>query len=399
MGPRDLADFLVADAADAAERGEMQQLQDGLEQLDQLDGFAGTALTASLVHGLRVAWEGGWQPADVVRAATKRLDAAHADLAAEMISMEAASGSGSRTGMPAAWAAQLGAIQRPVRSDEQRWSEPAALRRGVVLLGLLMYLPRLPHFLPPPSRWDRARPSRQDAARGADSRVLEKVRVLLAKAESTEFEEEADALTAKAQEMMARYSIDQAMLARATAGEEPSGRRLGIDDPYAQGKANLLAAIAGANRCRSVWLEGYGFSTVVGFPHDIDIVEVLNMSLLVQATRAMTASGTVRDSAGRSRTRSFRQSFMFAFARRIGERLEVATRVATHEASAVHGRDLLPVLAGRMTAVDDAFQAMFPDLIATSARISNLAGWAAGQAAADLANLGPDQQLSPGLAV
>ena len=124
-----------------------------------------------------------------------------------------------------------------------------------------------------------------------DGRVLEKVRGLLAKAESTEFEDEADALTAKAQELMARYSIDQAMVARETDSEEPSGRRIGVDDPYAQGKANLLAVIAGANRCRSVWLASYGFSTVVGFAGDIDIVEVLYLSLLVQATRAMTCVG------------------------------------------------------------------------------------------------------------
>jgi hypothetical protein len=106
----------------------------------------------------------------------------------------------------------------------------------------------------------------------------------------------------------------------------------------------------------------------------------------------------VRDSAGRSRTRSFRQAFLFAFAERIGERLEVATRVATEAANDVHGSDLLPVLAGRMTAVDDAFHAMFPDLVASSARITNMAGWAAGRAAADLAHLGPEQQLSSAVA-
>jgi hypothetical protein len=198
---------------------------------------------------------------------------------------------------------------------------------------------------------------------------------------------------------MARYAIDQARVAGEVSGEAPGGRRIGVEDPYAQGKANLLAAIASVNRCRAVWMEGYGFATVVGYPNDVDIVEVLYMSLLVQATRAMTASGAVRDSAGRSRTRSFRQSFLLSFARRIGERLEAATQVAQTEASDVHGGRLLPVLAGRIAAVDDAFDAMFPDLVSTSARISNLAGWAAGRAAADLAHLGSDQQRLPGVAV
>ena len=146
-------------------------------------------------------------------------------------------------------------------------------------------------------------------------------------------------------------------------------------------------------------MSGFGFSSVVGFPGDLEIVELLYMSLLVQATRAVTTSGAVRDSSGRSRTRSFRQSFMFAFARRIGERLEAATRSATDAATDVHGDELLPVLAGRLTAVDEAFESMFPDLVATTVRISNLAGWAAGRAAADLAHLGPDQQLGPGVEV
>jgi hypothetical protein len=229
--------------------------------------------------------------------------------------------------------------------------------------------------------------------------VLEKVRALLAKAESTEFDEEADALTAKAQELMARYAIDQAMVASTETDERPGGRRIGVDDPYAQGKANLVAEIASANRCQTVWMSRYGFSTVVGYASDVEIVEVLYTSLLVQATRAMTASGAVRDSAGRSRTRSFRQSFILSFAARIGERLRAATRVATDEASDVHGSTLLPVLAGRSAAVNDVFEEIFPDLISVSSRISNVAGWRAGRVAADLADLGPDQQVLPGVAV
>ena len=53
--------------------------------------------------------------------------------------------------------------------------------------------------------------------------MLDKVRALLAKAESTEFPEEAGALTSRAQQLMARYSIDHALLAAQTGsrGEKP----------------------------------------------------------------------------------------------------------------------------------------------------------------------------------
>ena len=399
-GLRDLAEILVFDAGEAAEHGESERLDAVLRRLGEIGGLAGLAMTGALVAGLRAAWEAGWQPADVVRAAAKRLGATGAEVAAEMITLDARAAAGPGAAVPEAWAGQLRDLERTPRSGEQRWLQPEALRMGAGLLGLLVHLPVLPHLVPPPSQWGRVgRSSPPRAASGVDGRVLAKVRALLAKAESTEFEEEADALTAKAQELMARHAIDQAMLAGAASSEAPCGRRVGVDDPYAQGKANLLAAIARANRCRTVWMDGYGFSTVFGFPDDIDIVEVLYMSLLVQATRAMIASGAVRDSTGRSRTRSFRQSFILAFARRIGERLQAATQTATDEAADVHGSKLLPVLAGRVAAVDDAFEAMFPDLVSTSARISNLAGWAAGRAAADLAYLGPDQQLLPGVAV
>ena len=363
LGQRDLAEILVFDAAEAAEHGESERLEGDLRRLSALGGPAGAAMTASLVDGLRDAWEGGWQPADVALAAGKRLGGIHAELAAEMITMEARTWSGS-TAAPEAWAAQLAELERTPRSDDQRWSEPGALRIGAGLMGMLLHLPVVPCLLPPPSRWGRLRRSSPRTASTVDGRVLDKVRALLAKAESTEFEEEADALTAKAQELMARHAIDQAMVAAVTSSEEPGGRRIGVSDPYAQSKAHLLAVIAQVNRCRSVWMAGYGFSTVFGFAGDVDIVEVFYLSLLVQATRAMTASGAVRDRAGRSRTRSFRQSFLLSFARRIGERLQTATRTATAEASEVHGSHLLPVLAGRAAAVDEAFDALFPDLVA-----------------------------------
>jgi len=146
-------------------------------------------------------------------------------------------------------------------------------------------------------------------------------------------------------------------------------------------------------------MEPYGFSTVMGFPSDIDIVELLYTSLLVQATRAIAGAGSVRDRNGRSRTRSFRQSFLIGFARRIGERLRAATEVATDDARAVHGNALLPVLARRDSAVGEAFAATFPGLVNLNARVTNSAGWAAGRVAADLAHLGPEQQLLPGMAV
>src|SRR5260370_42461587 len=82
--------------------------------------------------------------------------------------------------------------------------------------------------------------ARRDTANSAtkpshkvDQRMLDRVRGLLANAESTEFPEEAEALTSRAQELMARHSIDDALLTAAGSGRpgqagpgQASGRRL-----------------------------------------------------------------------------------------------------------------------------------------------------------------------------
>jgi hypothetical protein len=57
--------------------------------------------------------------------------------------------------------------------------------------------------------------------------------------------------------------------------EEPSGRRIPVDSPYEEPKGALLNVIALANRCRGVWSKDVGLMTVIGFPADLDAVELL----------------------------------------------------------------------------------------------------------------------------
>jgi hypothetical protein len=149
----------------------------------------------------------------------------------------------------------------------------------------------------------------------------------------------------------------------------------------------LLAAVAAANRCRTVWMPDVALSAVFGYPADLEFVEVLYTSLLVQATSAMAAAGPQVDGAGRSRTRSFRQAFLLSYAARIGERLRAAGKAAEAEAVEVHGQVLVPVLAGRSAAVEEACASAFPNTVRRSLSISNAAGWRAGRAAADVAAL------------
>lgn len=373
-------------------------------------GTGGTSLVVDelVCDVLGCVWEGGWQPAEVIRAVRRRRGPQHADL---MRTAVAACHTLIEAAPPGVWAEQLTELDavRPWWGTGRDWlgpwslrsgvSYPEALRLAVEALGVLMLLPVVEAVVPPPSEWG-TEGLRAAATRGpVDEAVLAKVRALLAKAESTNFEHEADALTAKAQELMARHAIDEAV-ANAIGGackETPSLRRVPVDDPYATAKSYLLAVVASANGVRSVWSEDFAYMTLVGFEADLDAVEVLFTSLLMQASRAMLAKGRIRDARGRSRTRSFRQSFFVAFAQRIHERLVVAAHQAREAAEQEMGRDLLPVLAGRREEVDDYTAKLFPHLVkAKGNSVTNREGWIAGRAAAEMATLGPEQQRLDG---
>lgn len=218
--------------------------------------------------------------------------------------------------------------------------------------------------------------------------MLTRIRALLAKAEATGFPQEAEALSAKAQELMARHSIDEALLAaRAPSPDAPGACRIGVEAPYEQAKAVLLDAVATANHCRAVWNEPLGFSTVVGFEADLEVVELLYTSLLVQATTAMTKAETAQRAGGRRRTKTFRQSFLAAYAHRIGTRLAAAAETQVTD-------DLLPVLASREVAVTAHTDRMFPQTTTSRLRgVSDAAGWTEGAQAADRAQVGARPRL------
>jgi hypothetical protein len=227
---------------------------------------------------------------------------------------------------------------------------------------------------------------------------MAKIRALLAKAESTSFDAEAEALSAKAQELMSRHAVDAAV-ARADGRrtEQPIVRRIQVDDPYARAKSHLLNVVGGANGVRAVGHDSLGLVALVGYAADVDAVELLFTSLLVQATRAMLDRGRVADGRGRSRTRSYRQSFLVAYASRIHERLHAAAAVVHQEAESALGRSLLPVLASRDHEVDRSLAEHFPSTMRRRGpRATNTEGWQHGRIAAELATLGLQQDVLTG---
>lgn len=223
---------------------------------------------------------------------------------------------------------------------------------------------------------------------------LRRVQALLSKAESTEFPEEAEALLAKAQELMARHAIDEAMLRQTShAPGEIASQPITIPPPYAAARSSLLGAVARANECRAVVQaarDGQQLCVLVGHRTDLDKVATLFAALSLHATRSMLAAPVP----GHDTPRRFRHAFLLAFAARVGERLRLATEAARHDAGTTSsGSSVALALVERQHAVDRALAEQFPRLGTMRRSASSVAGVRSGRAAADRAALG-----QPGLA-
>lgn len=384
QGDQDGFDLCVATLADSDER-----IPGWTRTVDQ-------ELTTVITGLITTLWRNGWQPADVIRLVDRRRGKAHTAMATDLIALELRAYAAAT--LPEHWMGQFDGLKAAARDGgpfaARREPRLLLLACALELLQTLTTFPRLERLGPIPGQARHTAATRRITA---DDKTLTRIRALLAKAESTSFEAEAETFTAAAQRLMARHSIDMAMLDSRPDGERdrPSGIRVGVDAPYEQAKASLLSVVADANRCRAIWSKDLGFSTVLGFDADLNAVELLFTSLLVQATTAIVQAGTKKHGTGQSRTRSFRESFLHAFTARIGERLNEATAETVRAEGEARGTDLVPLLAARTAEVDEAVDAMFPELTQTRMRNAyDHEGWSAGRAAADQARLAVREQVS-----
>lgn len=227
--------------------------------------------------------------------------------------------------------------------------------------------------------------------------MLGKIRALLNKAEANGVTPaEAEALSAKAAELMGKYAIDHAMLdaARLAADRERPGRRAVrfAGETYAARKMLLLSACGRAGGCYSIRTDS---DTIVmfGYEADLDMAVMLYHSLLVQAARAL-ARETVPVYTG---TRAFRSAWWLGYAARVGERLASSARRGQEDSARGAGPGTAVVLADRQRSVQAAARAEFPST--RNVRVSrpgSYAGYAGGQAAGSRADLGRTGSLGGG---
>ena len=230
---------------------------------------------------------------------------------------------------------------------------------------------------------------------GDGDQKLEVIRKLLAKAEKAATPEEASAYNAKAAQMMARHGVDEAMLAATGVKQDALGeRRIAVDDPYSQEKAQLAGLIGRALGCRAVRHPGYGRGqiiaiTIFGYESDLQRTEVLFTSLLLQATRQVVHQRPPAWT-GES-TAAFRRTWLTGFGTEIYRRLTLAERAATEQhdaASVTRGPSAALVLADRRTVVKKAFEERFANLQKGRNRRLSGSGYGAGIAAGRRADVG-----------
>ncbi|MEY2583392.1 MAG: hypothetical protein QOE09_3241 [Ilumatobacteraceae bacterium] len=393
--PRDDARALLWHAAEAFTHGDTIGAREAMRALAEIDPHVvereSEAVLLSMVGAL---WQHGWQPAELIRHA-RRTDGRIGLLAATAVAADHAPRPPST--LSPAWAEQVQGLALPQIQSNTGWLSAVTEREGPDRLGLISLVVRLlsvlsaagplPTIVPPPGAQpdDRTR----NVMRSVDDPVLVKVRALLAQAESTTFEAEAEAFTAKAQELMARHAIDGALLwARSTRDERPITIRLPLDDPYTDVKSLLLQRVAHHSRCRSVYHPRYGLGSIVGFASDVAAAEALFTSLLVQSHASLRAEAAKSPPGGRVRSRSFRSSFLLSFVIRIDERLREVTAHVESAATSTKGSALLPALVARESLVEDSVTEMFGALEGVAVRTgSDAAGWARGRIAADQAHL------------
>jgi hypothetical protein len=386
-----MVDDLISAAAHADCEGfdgtHLRSLIDALAQglgLERGQELVVYRLGSLLQSGIARVLDSGWAPDEISRVIRRRAGATAASIVAGPLGEVGPRHRRSGDPVSVPWQAKSVRKLDPASSS---WT--ADLSTAIAALAVIEHLPALPDLGDIGSR-------KRTTGSYEEERLLTRIRGLLTKAESSDFAEEADAFMAKAQELMTRHRIDRTMVEADAEGDcapQVDARRVWLEDPYLETKALLLANVASANRCRAVVDAVFGFSTLVGHPEDLDATDLLFTSLLVQATRRITALGNDPTYGRRSRKPSYRRSFLVAYAGRIGSRLREANETATAAADEALGNRLLPVLARQDEKLDAAVGALFGELGELTFSLTDVAGWAAGTAAADLAELVVNEKL------
>lgn len=204
---------------------------------------------------------------------------------------------------------------------------------------------------------------------GGRNRIVERVRALLAKADSTDHEPEREAFLAKAQQLITRYHIEQGELSSSTSQMSQCEVMITEWGNATRGVVRLYGAVAELNRSYSAHQMTRGVAKVImfGTELDLELTTTLVDHLLPQ----------LRHDILRDRPRS-RMSYALGWANRVGQRLAEAQAT-----EAAKSNSLVPTSHAAEEALSEAYTLR----AARTTRVDGLE-WLSGGDAAESVDIG-----------
>ena len=230
-----------------------------------------------------------------------------------------------------------------------------------------------------------------------ESTYVTKINALLRKAESTGSQAEADALFGKAQELMTKWAIDDAMLDQARGKDEQEKieqRVVILRSNFYDADAGILTSVAVNNQARVLVTERKGekrgerYAYIVGFPTDLDRVEMLFTSMMIQMGSALEQH--IRNlpeplASDRYAKKQERKSFRIGFSSRIYTRLREARDTTAQTGT---GNPYALALQSKEERVQNYLDEMGAGPKRRGKQKISSSGYVAGQRAADRADVG-----------
>lgn len=233
--------------------------------------------------------------------------------------------------------------------------------------------------------------------------MVAKVQKLLAQAQDQAGTPEGDAFSSQAERIMQKYGIQKAVEEAQKAADQGGvgfrkgdvkTKKLFIPAPYAKHKGWLAGSVARHLQCEVVLTpkgKGFGqgcYATVIGFETDLETVEMLFLSLSLQATQGVAKQEIPTNIFGeREDPATFRASWLIGFMQGVESRMQEQRRRATEEVSRETGRGAEIVLRDKNALVKSQLAELFPDTRSGSLRSSG-SGRGAGYRAGRNADIG-----------
>lgn len=206
-----------------------------------------------------------------------------------------------------------------------------------------------------------------------EDKWADKIAKLLRKAEDPSIPQaEADALFEKAQELMTRYAIDEAMFAGMHIGskEDVIEERIHFHSIYSRALYFVGRAIAVHNDCQVMVSKGNSLMHttlyVIGYESDVRRVQMLNTSLQIQCMGALTKFWNEYDASWTTTERErfkVRRQFIFSFANGLDEKLEMARQRGLNDAAVEYGdTSVALVVRDKATMVEQWQKEKYPNM-------------------------------------